>query len=255
MDNFLVYGIFRPIQLLTEIIFEKAEMIGGENKKILLMHYLRNIIAFHVFNIYQMYGMRVLVPEYIYKEAETFANWLNIDFLNCNFLKKGVPGAEYTATNIPFILTIIVLMLKKNFVLVHCKPPKDDCEPQELKKMFHYRQGYIHSIREKIKTRKDAPIEQDDLWYMKHVNLVFKSGRNPKGENKEMDLEEPFTAFVYGFNPSVDEDEPVGTEKSIQQQKKGQSRHDEAPFHQTPFGGERNYLHGHFQHTQDGKQG
>jgi hypothetical protein len=216
MDNFLVYGIFRPIQLLTEIIFEKAEMIGEQNKKLLLMHYLRNIIAFHVFNIYQMYGMRVRVPENIYKEAETYANWLNIDFLNCKFLKKGAPGADYTATNIPFILTIIVLMIKKNIVLVHCKPPNEDCEPKELKKMFHYRQGYIHSIREKIKTRKDATIKQDDLWYMKHVKLVFTSGMNSKGEDKVMDLEELFTAFVFGLNPFVVEDEHVGTEKNIQ---------------------------------------
>ena len=186
--------------MLVETIYFHKFKAGNTNKE-KITHYLRNIIAFHVFTIYQTCGLRVQIPNDLAVQQKAFSRLLNDDFLTCGFLKKELPNGEHTSTNVPFILTIICLMIKEKTIEV-CSKGKEE----KLEKLFNAREGYIKSIEKEMSSLKiDYSKEnQDKMWYMKHLEIGFKMRKGlTASDDKVMDLEELFLFIVYGGHPFV----------------------------------------------------
>jgi hypothetical protein len=186
--------------LLVETIYVHKFKARNTNQE-KITHYLRNIIAFHVFTIYQTCGLRVQIPNDLAVQQKAFSRLLNDDFLTCGFLKKELPNGEHTSTNVPFILTIICLMIKEKTIEV-CSKGKEE----KLEKLFNAREGYIKSIEKEMSGLKiDYSKEnQDKMWYMRHLEIGFKMRKGlTASDDKVMDLEELFLFIVYGGHPFV----------------------------------------------------
>ena len=184
-----------------------------------LKHYLRNIIAFHVFSIYQMFGLRVRVPIKILQGNPQFAMLINEDFLSCAFLKKDLLDGNHTSTNVPFILTIIVMMIKSGDVKISAK------DHAGLPSLFNTRDGVIKSIAEGIEPARNPskPGDQDSLWYMNHVAIRFTWCNSKSGKDKAVDLEDLFRMVVFGNNPFFDVNESKVAAVSKSRQEKAEN--------------------------------
>jgi hypothetical protein len=186
-------------------------------KKTLLEHYIRQVIAFHVFTIFQMFGLRVLPPVSIAEGNKKFAEMLNNDFLSVKALQKTLPDGCHTSTNVAWILTIIALMIKKGDVKISINNTSEG-----LSSLFNARDGYLLSIKEGIANARTAgtQIKQDDLWYLKHVGILFTWVNSRSGKDTAVDLVDLFQAVVFGVNPFFD----VNNSKEPQTSKKEQAR-------------------------------
>jgi len=193
--EYLVYGIFRPIELITEEIF-RTQLRGENIKTEKLKHYLRNIFADQIFKIYDEYGLRVRIPETLSNEAPNFASMLNNEFLECPFLQKDLLNGKQTSTNVPFILAIIVLMIRKEIVKVSTKLGN------EVKTLFNTREGTIKAnekiFQSGIRGGRGSG-RQSTMYYANQVHILFTWGGR-----KDMELRDLFQAIVYRVSPFDD---------------------------------------------------
>jgi hypothetical protein len=190
---------------LVETIYNKVFLAQGSNKE-KLTHYLRHVIACHIFNIYELYGLRVPIPEIIGERHEAFVKLLNEGFLTFGFLKKELIKGGHTSTNVPVILTIIAMMIQKGDVTITSRSQAEK-NKGNLEKVFDARIGKVKSIESLIpQTLHDKSAKkQDEFWYIKHVKIGFKWKEGlARKDDPAMDLEELFESLVFGLNPFVE---------------------------------------------------
>jgi hypothetical protein len=202
-DEFLLYGVYKTIDILVERIYNDNFDSSG-TRKWKFQHVLRNVIAFHVFNIYEKYGLRVQIPTYVHKHNAKLAEWLQTSFMTtCEFLKKKLPdGKHHTATNVPFIIALIVVMIEKEHIYVKAgvtDPNDDGPKEQNLGDLFQSRTGEIIPLSKFCdnKWQKEGKLDQNDLWYFRHIKIRF----GWTGQTHMGDLEQMVQSLVYGVNP------------------------------------------------------
>jgi hypothetical protein len=144
-----------------------------------------------------MFGLRVQIPKRIHERIPAFADLLNKDFLSCPFLQKDLMIGGHTSTNVPFILTIIVMMIEKKKIKISTKGG------HPFSSLFDTRQGTIPKIQSLLAQAgsRHWKIVQDDLWYMKHAGLRFTWVTSFDAPNVPVDLEELFSNIVFGKDP------------------------------------------------------
>jgi hypothetical protein len=186
------------------------KITGSKTWKI--SHVLRNVIALHVFIIYERYGLRVPIPTYLLLRCSTLYDWFSSGFMKqCEYLKKELPDGTFTATNVPFIIAFIVVLIQKEIIYMRAEI---DGKFVDMSELFVNRTGDIIPMEKYTREqgRKPGLLDTNEMWYFKHIKIMFGWVGT---QGSMFDLETLFQDIVYGVDPfetsvfSQDEEDQV----------------------------------------------
>jgi hypothetical protein len=98
--------VFLPIEALIDVLIGQSEQLGRVSNKYAVRFRLRCILMKQLFSIFEDLGVRAEVPD-CYERFPQY-KWLTQDFLSIKQLKHMGTGLQYSASNIPVVIGLII---------------------------------------------------------------------------------------------------------------------------------------------------
>ena len=168
--------VFLPIEALINVVMNKNEA-GGSSlaHKYQVQFRLRCVFMQQLFHTYELLGLRADVPD-CYSRFNNH-QWMNKDFLSIKEMKQSGEGSQYSASNIPVAIAMIIHFIGTGDITI----------PLNLKTL----------TRSTGAIKKELPSDRD---FRESIDLKFRFQGLYEG-HLSVKLDQAILILIYGCNP------------------------------------------------------